>query len=162
MGHNTTEDLWPENTFWVVTHCSLVDRFHQHFGRHKCLNPWTNRLISTLNTGAAGTPPTWRWICTTLQCIMSRRQIFKHVCTHFHISLSHHILKYFYKSSARKNTGKLHSQSVRHYIWFENDCNKLAITSQIDRRIDGCVWVCVCTHMHVHTSHLKHTLRYPE
>jgi len=66
MGHNTTEDLWPETTFWGVTHYSLVERVHQHIGRHKCLSRWTNRLISTLKTEAAGNPPTCWWICTTL------------------------------------------------------------------------------------------------
>jgi len=107
MGHNTTEDLWPETTFWVVTHYSPVGRFHQHFGRHKCFSRWTNRLISTLKTEAT----CWS-ICTTLQCIMSRRQIFKHICTHFHISLSHHILKYFYSSSKKM----VHSISLPEHI----------------------------------------------
>lgn len=123
------------------------------FWKTQCLSCWTNRLISTLKTEAAGNPPTCWWICTTLWYIMSRGQIFKHVHTHFHISLPHYILKYFYRSSSRKYTSQLHAQPVRHYIWFEKDCNKVTITSQTDRWMDVCV--------RVHTI-LKHTLRYPK
>jgi hypothetical protein len=68
---------------------------------------------------------------------MSTGQIFKHIRTHFHISLPHHILKYFYRSSSRKYTSQLHVQPVRHCIWFEKECNNIS-----DREMDGCVRVC--------------------